>query len=101
MGKGKLADQVAHAAVLAALDAQGSTAFHVWSAEGQPKVVLKVADESQLFGVAATAERAGVPVHFVHDAGRTQVPSGTVTCCALGPADMREVDAVAGHLSLL
>jgi PTH2 family peptidyl-tRNA hydrolase len=37
----------------------------------------------------------------VHDAGRTQVPAGTPTCAAIGPATDEAVDAVTGDLRLL
>jgi PTH2 family peptidyl-tRNA hydrolase len=40
MGRGKIAVQVAHAAVTAALAAQGGSDFADWLADGQPKVVL-------------------------------------------------------------
>src|SRR5215467_8356378 len=87
MGRGKIAAQVAHAAVAAVLAGQGSAAFAAWLGEGQPKVVLKVAGEDELGDVVASARSAGLPVEVVLDAGRTQVAPGTPTCCAIGPAD--------------
>ncbi len=101
MGRGKLAAQVAHAAVVAALAAQRSGDFETWLGEGQPKVVLGVSDGEQLVAVAAAADAAGLPVHVIRDAGRTQLAPGTATCCAIGPADNARVDAVTGGLSLL
>ncbi len=101
MGRGKLAAQVAHAAVMAALSAVGTPAAAGWLAEGQPKVVLRADDEEHLAYVVAAARAAGLPVEVVHDAGRTQVPAETPTCCAIGPASDADVDAVTGGLRLL
>lgn len=101
MGRGKIAAQVAHAAVCAAVRNYGRPAFTAWLREGQPKVVLKVADEDQLGEVCAAAEAARLPVEVIRDAGRTQVAPGTVTCAAIGPAPAAEIDRVAGALSLL
>jgi peptidyl-tRNA hydrolase, PTH2 family len=101
MGRGKIAAQVAHAAVAAALASRGSADFAAWEQEGQPKVVLKVAGEDQLRDVVAAARAAGLPVEVVLDAGRTQVAPGTPTCCAIGPAGADRIDAVTGGLPLL
>jgi PTH2 family peptidyl-tRNA hydrolase len=101
MGRGKLAAQVAHAAVVAVLSAQGRPDFGTWLGEGQPKVVLSVSDSERLSAVAAAADAAGLPVHVICDACRTQLAQGTTTCCAIGPADNARIDAVTGGLSLL
>jgi peptidyl-tRNA hydrolase, PTH2 family len=101
MGRGKLAAQVAHAAVAAALAAQGRRDFGAWLAEGQPKVVLSVPDGERLGEVAAAADAAGLPVQVIRDAGRTQLEPGTPTCCAVGPAENARIDAVTGDLPLL
>jgi PTH2 family peptidyl-tRNA hydrolase len=101
MGRGKIAAQVAHAAVSAVLATAGSGDFAAWLAEGQPKVVLKVGSAEQLVEVAQGALAAGLPVELIRDAGRTQVDPGTVTCSAIGPADSARIDAVTGELSLL
>jgi PTH2 family peptidyl-tRNA hydrolase len=101
MGRGKIAAQVAHAAVVAALATQRHRDFIAWLDEGQPKVVLRVATGEELQHVAAAADAAELPVEVVHDAGRTQVAAETPTCCAIGPADSTLVDAVVGHLPLL
>ena len=101
MGRGKIAAQVAHAAVAAVLASSGSRDFAAWLEQGQPKVVLKVASAEQLLEVARRALAAGLPVELIHDAGRTQVEPGTATCCAVGPADSVRVDALTGGLSLL
>lgn len=43
MGKGKIAAQVAHAAVAAVLQGPHGAVFGDWLRAGQPKVVLKIA----------------------------------------------------------
>ena len=51
--------------------------------------------------MAQRGEAAGLPVELVSDAGRTQVTPGTLTCCALGPAESGRIDAVTAELPLL
>ena len=101
MGRGKIAAQVAHAAVAAVLASSAGTDFAAWLHEGQPKVVLKVPGADQLQDVVRRAQAARLPVQLVQDAGRTQVPRGTPTCCAIGPAAASRIDAVTGELTLL
>ncbi len=101
MGRGKAAAQAAHAAVTATLRTLGEPATRTWLEEGQPKVVLRVGSQDELDEVTRRAAGAGLPVVTIHDAGRTQVPSGTPTCCGLGPAAIEALDAVSGGLRLL
>ena len=101
MGRGKIAAQVAHAAVAAVLANQRGAVFHRWREDGQPKVVLKVPDADALEQVIARARTADLPVELVHDAGRTQVPAGTLTCCAIGPAQAERIDIATAGLGLL
>jgi PTH2 family peptidyl-tRNA hydrolase len=101
MGRGKIAAQAAHAAVAAAIASSGSRDFRAWLRDGQPKVVLKVSGEDELYAIAERAQAARLPVQVIHDAGRTQVAEGTPTCCAIGPAEASRIDAITGELSLL
>jgi PTH2 family peptidyl-tRNA hydrolase len=101
MGRGKIAAQVAHAAVAATLRGFGGAAVAGWLQDGQPKVVLRAGGEDELSRLCAAAETAGLPVAVVRDAGRTQVPAGSLTCCAIGPAAEERIDEVTGGLSLL
>jgi PTH2 family peptidyl-tRNA hydrolase len=101
MGRGKIAAQVAHAAVAAALANLGSGDFRAWLGDGQPKVVLRATSEEHLDAIAAKAAAEGLPVQVIHDAGRTQVAEGTPTCCAIGPAAGSRIDVVTGELALL
>lgn len=101
MGRGKIAAQAAHAAVAAALATLGSADCDAWLAQGQPMVVLRLGGEDALGQAEAAARSAGLPVEVIRDAGRTQVPAGTPTCCAIGPAEAAGLDAVTGRLVLL
>ncbi|PSP89496.1 aminoacyl-tRNA hydrolase [Halobacteriales archaeon QS_4_69_34] len=99
MGRGKLAAQVAHAALSAAEDAADRTRTN-WQGEGQKKVVLKGDGEAALFELADRAERERLPHAIVRDAGHTQLEPGTVTTLAVGPGEEETVDRVTGELSL-
>ena len=101
MGRGKIAAQVAHAAVAATLASLGGAACYRWLQDGQPKVVLKATSAEHHEDLAGQARRAGLPVELVRDAGRTQVQAGTLTCCAIGPAEAEQIDAVTARLALL
>jgi peptidyl-tRNA hydrolase, PTH2 family len=100
MGRGKIAAQVAHAAVTAVLESRDADVA-AWISQGQPKVVLKVATGEELLALARQARAEGLLAEIIHDAGRTQVEPGTVTCCAIGPADSERVDRVTAGLPLL
>ncbi len=98
--KGKLAAQVAHAAVGAFIEA-GASAQQRWLEEGMPKIVVRVADEQELLRLSELAQQAGLPALLVEDAGRTVLPAGTFTCLGIGPAPDEQVDQLTGTLSLL
>jgi len=103
MGKGKVAAQVAHAAVIGSEIVRKGRAswWRAWLKEGQGKVVLKVKDLIELMCFKSKAEELGLPVAVVEDKGLTQIPPGTVTCIAIGPAPCEKVDELTGKLSLL
>ena len=63
--------------------------------------IVAVAGVEEFADVCDRAHAAGLPVAVVHDSGRTQVPAGTPTCAAIGPAPADRVDAVTGALRLL
>lgn len=103
MSKGKLAVQVAHASVSATLEAMRSSPewFREWISEGQKKVVVKVSSEEELLKYAGEAQKAGIPVAVIHDAGLTELPPGTLTAVGLGPAPEVLLDKITGKLKLL
>ncbi len=67
---GKLAVQVAHAAVSAAEQADSSTR-RAWKDGGQKKIVLQVKDISEMYELKMDAEAAGIPASLITDAGLT------------------------------
>jgi len=98
--KGKLAVQVAHAALEAALKGSRNTMVS-WLEEGGKKVVVGVADEKELRGYKRAADTNGLKTALITDAGKTTVRPGTVTCLAIGPDDEKKVDKVTGKLKIL
>lgn len=98
--KGKLAVQVAHAAVMAS-DFADKRQREDWIRDGQKKVVLKTATLSDLFILKEMARREGLPTALVTDAGLTQVPPGTITVLGIGPGPIEKLDKIVGKLKLL
>ncbi len=103
MGKGKLAAQVAHAALSAAEESKlrRGSFYDEWRSQGQAKVVVKGAGEPELQELFKKARAMGLPSALIQDAGRTQLEPGTVTCLGIGPAPADLIDKVTGQLKLL
>lgn len=99
IGVGKLAAQVAHAAVSAA-EAADSQAKTAWLSHGQVKIVVRCPDLETLHELKEIASEQGLPTALISDAGRTQLSPGTVTVLGIGPAPDDAVDSVTGHLPL-
>ena len=72
-----------------------------WLASGQRKVCVKGDDADHLLHLRAQAERAGLPTSEVRDAGHTQIPSGSLTVVAIGPAESSRIDRLTADLKLL
>lgn len=100
---GKLAAQVAHAAVACALEtkSQNSKWFKKWNDEGSKKAVVKVDDLDDFYSLKKKAEGLKIVAHIVIDAGHTEIPAGTKTVLGIGPAPNNIIDKVTGDLPLL
>jgi PTH2 family peptidyl-tRNA hydrolase len=72
-----------------------------WNQGGYKKITLKVPSEADLKHVCASAYAQGLPSFLVRDAGLTQIPSGTWTACAIGPALTSLIDPLTKDLKLL
>jgi len=104
MGKGKVAAQVAHAALDAAEAAQRRHPdwYDSWKGQGQAKVVVKTdGGEEALEDLQRQARSLGLPVSLIQDRGLTQLEPGTTTCLGIGPGPAGEIDKVTGRLKLL
>ena len=98
--KGKMSVQVAHASTEAALKSP-NTKVRKWQINGAKKVVLKIADETELLKYQKLAKDAGLITALITDAGRTVVAPGTKTCVAIGPDQDAQIDAITGHLTMV
>lgn len=101
--KGKLGSQTAHAAVSCfkkTLDSKPKLA-NQWLSVGQPKIVLKIENLSELEALREKAESADLITTLILDAGRTQIAAGTATCIGIGPDYDEKIDAIVKDLKLL
>merc|ERR1712061_578877 len=98
MGKGKIAAQCAHAAVDLYKKALVKTPDLVkqWETFGQAKVTLKAPEggEDALISLQKQAKEIGLCAVIIHDAGRTQIASGTATVLGIGPGPSSVIDNV-------
>lgn len=103
LSPGKLAAQVAHAAVSCALDTkkQNSKWFNSWQNEGAKKAVVKVECEDDFYPLKEKAEQLKIVSHIISDAGHTEIPAGTKTVLGIGPAPSNIIDQVTGDLPVL
>ncbi len=100
MGKGKLAAQCCHASV-GSFEKTDSSIIRRWKADGCAKIVLKVSSLEELFVLKEIARVNNISNFLVTDAGRTQLPTSTVTCLGVGPDTDENIDKVIKDLKLL
>jgi PTH2 family peptidyl-tRNA hydrolase len=103
LSPGKLAAQVAHAAVTCALSTKKNKTqwFIKWQLEGGKKAVVKVDCLEDFFPLKDEAERLGIATCIIEDAGHTEIAAGTKTVLGIGPGPSNLVDQVTGDLPLL
>ena len=102
MSKGKIAAQVAHAAVMASENARRDYPqwWEKWFNGFQKKVVLQVPGEKELLEIYEKARKMNLPTAIVRDKGLTEIPPNTLTAVAIGPAPSKEIDKITGSLKL-
>jgi PTH2 family peptidyl-tRNA hydrolase len=100
---GKVAVQVAHAAVMLyqVAERRDRPLLQRWLDAGQKKIAVTVATLEEMEQLQRRARAAGIPAVVVEDAGLTEVPPGTKTVLGLGPALASEIDPITGGLPLL
>lgn len=107
---GKIAAQCSHAtlACYKALTREESkkpynatSVLRRWESLGQAKIAVQVKSEEELLVLQAQAMSLGVCAKVIHDAGRTQIASGTATVLGVGPGPRSMVDKITGGLKLL
>lgn len=103
MGKGKIGAQCGHAAVGAfqIADQNCPNAVDAWENFGSAKIVVKVDNEEKMMQVAEKAKQRGLVTYIVQDEGRTQIPEGSQTVLAIGPAPASAFDDITSKLKLL
>ncbi|KAF1997740.1 PTH2-domain-containing protein [Amniculicola lignicola CBS 123094] len=105
MTKGKIAAQAGHATLACYKHFLRTSPDHPilrrWERSGQMKVALQVKSEEELEVLQAQALSLGLAAHIIHDAGRTQIASGSATVLGIGPAPKSIMDQVTGGLKLL
>jgi PTH2 family peptidyl-tRNA hydrolase len=114
MRKGKLASQVAHAAMKFIVDNDESprddeltvvlsTDEAEWLFSGSfTKIVVGCDSEDALHDLIFQANLADIEVHSIVDSGKTEFNGEpTLTCAAFGPCKSEEIDKITGSLKLL
>jgi PTH2 family peptidyl-tRNA hydrolase len=118
MRKGKIAAQVAHAAMLflreamqsVSVTANGNVMYEFplsikqadWLDNSFTKIVVYVNSLDELLAIHREAAGLGLASHLMIDNGATEfhgVP--TATCVAIGPDSPDKLDPITGHLPLL
>jgi len=103
LSPGKLAAQVAHAAVVCALKTKNTNSkwFNKWQNEGSKKAVVKTNSLDDFYSLKKKAEDLKIIAEIISDAGHTEIPYGTKTVLGIGPAPSNIIDQVTGELSVL
>lgn len=103
LSPGKLAAQVAHAAVACVLQTKKNNSkwFKKWQLEGGKKVIVTVGSLEDFFILKEKAENLKIESTIIEDAGHTEILQGTKTVLGLGPAPSNIIDQITGSLTLL
>jgi PTH2 family peptidyl-tRNA hydrolase len=107
LGAGKIAAQVAHAAVglYSEITLEGKSyyqqALEHWDEFGAKKIVLKAKDLDEMREVHKECKKRKIPSIMISDAGHTQVDPGTKTVLGIGPEASEKLDKITGKFKLM
>lgn len=101
MSKGKTAAQACHACLGAYKKNQTLIKLGFGNKKVKKKVIVKVNSLEELFEIKEIAKKNNVPNFMVKDAGRTELPTSTITCLGVGPDTDEIIDKVTQNLKLL
>lgn len=103
LSKGKLAAQVAHAAVVCALETKKHHKkwFTKWMRDGAKKAVVRTECADDFITLKRRADDLNLINTIISDAGHTEIPTGTKTVLGVGPGPNNLIDQVTGSLSLV
>lgn len=99
MSPGKLAAQVAHAAI-AAYKVASKEDIDSWEQDGVTKIVLSCRNEKDLLNIYKQAMADYLPTSMICDEGRTEIKPGSITCVGIGPAHSEAINKITGSLRL-
>lgn len=105
MSQGKIAAQVAHAAVNAVRKCDKMTNGHFvideWMMHGHCKIVLQVETPQDIVDLKEKADQRCLPTAIIVDEGLNEIPTDSITALAIGPAFSEDIDPITGELRLL
>jgi PTH2 family peptidyl-tRNA hydrolase len=103
MSSGKMAAQVAHSAIdlYQKINDQRMMTLNFWKISGQRKIVVRGDSAKELQDIEQrVAANKSIVTSMIHDAGRTEIASGSITCLGLFGTDA-QLDPITGHLKLM
>lgn len=107
MGKGKMCAQCGHACVgiyrkiISGDNEKHKQWLKQWENDAEGKIALKVDNLEDLKKLRDEAKKLELPTYTVMDAGKTQIPEGSITVLAIGPSSKARIDKITSHLKLL
>ncbi len=103
MSSGKMAAQVAHCAIdlYQEIVKRRMQSLNFWTISGQRKIVVRGDSTEELLDIQQRISvNKSVVTSIIHDAGLTEVASGSITCLGLFGTD-NQLDPITRHLKLM
>jgi len=103
MSSGKMCAQVAHCAIdlYQQISNQRLKSLNFWIMMGQSKIVVRGNSAEELIEIEEKArQHKSIVTSVIQDAGRTEIPSSSITCLGLFGTNM-QLDPLTGHLKLM